>query len=40
MIKWLVGDSIDFEEWVVLDIFSCILLGNEAVLLKKVIVEF
>ena len=39
MIKWLVGDSTDSEEWVALDILSRILLGNEAAPLKKAIVE-
>ena len=39
MIKWLVGNSTDSEEWVALDILSRILLGNEAAPLKKAIVE-
>ncbi|NES06318.1 MAG: hypothetical protein F6K22_27990, partial [Okeania sp. SIO2F4] len=39
MLKWLVGDSTNSEEWVALDILSRILLGNEAAPLKKAIVE-
>ncbi|MEM1169501.1 MAG: insulinase family protein [Cyanobacteria bacterium P01_H01_bin.35] len=39
MMKWLVGDSTNSEEWVTLDILSRILLGNEAAPLKKAIVE-
>ena len=39
MMKWLVGDSTNPEEWVALDILSRILLGNEAAPLKKAIVE-
>ena len=39
MMKWLVGDSTNSEEWVALDILSRILLGNEAAPLKKAIVE-
>ena len=39
MMKWLVGDSTNSQEWVALDILSRILLGNEAAPLKKAIVE-
>ena len=39
MMKWLVGDSTNPEEWVALDILSRVLLGNEAAPLKKAIVE-
>ena len=39
MLKWLVGNSTDPNEWVALDILSRILLGNEAAPLKKAIVE-
>ena len=39
MIKWLVGNSTNSEEWVALEILSRILLGNEAAPLKKAIVE-
>ncbi|NET78406.1 insulinase family protein [Okeania sp. SIO1F9] len=39
MLKWLVGDSTNSDEWVALDILSRILLGNEGAPLKKAIVE-
>ncbi|MEB3342344.1 insulinase family protein [Okeania sp.] len=39
LLKWLVGDSTNSEEWVAWDILSRILLGNEAAPLKKAIIE-